>query len=196
MPDSKAIAIERGAFYARKLEEKGIKLPEAAEKISRLSGDTHTRSGINNKTKGLRGIHLDEVPYFAKIVGILPSTLAWHFDKKSDLARHHDLFEEFTAREIDVDNAFTTIMSERVLEPEIREHDRLLVEKGTPEIDDKTLVLIKGENSGHWVRYVKPELSGGYTLYCYDKDNYPDQKLETLDNINIVGKVISVTRWL
>lgn len=195
MTDSKAIAIKRGEFLAKQLIKHGLKLPDVAAKISKGMGKTVTRSAVNNKTVGTRGIHLDEVPFFAKLIGLPPSVLAWHFDAIEDLKSHYDPFEDFLEHKYDIDKVFTFVMKDRALEPEIKEKDRLLIERGTPEITEKTLVLIRGENSGYWVRYIKPELEGGYTLYCYDKENYSDQSLKDLNNINIVGRVVSVTRW-
>jgi hypothetical protein len=195
MTDSKAIAIKRGDFLAKQLIKQGLKLPDVAAKISRAMGRTISRSAINNKTVGMRGIHLDEVPFFAKIIRLPPSVLAWHFDAIEEFKANYDPFEDFLSHKYDIDNVFTLVMKDRVLEPEIKENDKLLIQRGLPELTEKTLLLIRGENSGYWVRYIKPELSGGYTLYCYDKENYPDQVLENLDNINIIGKVVSVTRW-
>ncbi|MBT26670.1 MAG: hypothetical protein CML60_09790, partial [Rhodobacteraceae bacterium] len=46
-----------------------------------------------------------------------------------------------------------------------------------------------------WIRRIRPEPDGGYTMQANDKSIQPDTKV-SLDDINIVGRVIRVCRTL
>lgn len=59
------------------------------------------------------------------------------------------------------------------------------------------LYLLKSGNNQQWLRYIRPEISGDFTLYCDDKTSYPDITMTSKEllNLEIIGKYVGHFHW-
>jgi hypothetical protein len=59
------------------------------------------------------------------------------------------------------------------------------------------LYLLKSGNNQQWLRYIRPEISGDFTLYCDDKTSYPDMTMtpKELFKLEIIGKYVGHLHW-
>ncbi len=197
MAFDRVFAEKQGAFLQSKRLEAGITSQEkAARMLTELTGITFTKSAWGMWESGRR--HIDgKLSYpLSKIVKTDPWLLTDGFQHIKNEKNHYTPFLELIKRNIELTDLIQLKMYDRSLEPSVNNGDSLLVLKGESEINEPTLVVMNGKTEGYWIRYIKPERKGGFTLYSLDKDNYPDEHIETLESINMLGKVINITRWL
>lgn len=77
----------------------------------------------------------------------------------------------------------------------IIEGDEILIDRThtTPNKADLFAILV---NDQIWIRWIRPEITGTYTIAAEDKENYPDKhlSLEELSELKIVGRVTRICR--
>ncbi len=75
--------------------------------------------------------------------------------------------------------------------------DAVVIDTSQRDINQPGLFAIKTESGHYWLRYIRPEMTGGYTLYCDNKTHYPDvfYANEKIDSINVVGKYVGNFHW-
>lgn len=77
------------------------------------------------------------------------------------------------------------------MRPLIHEGDRVLIDRKSTNAeakDDVFALLIKGRI---WLRWIRQDLDGGFTIQAEDRDGYPDQHVtaEKLATLQILGRV-------
>lgn len=77
----------------------------------------------------------------------------------------------------------------------IKEGDELLIDRSRTNITDADIFAIL-VNGRVWVRWIRPEMDGTFTLAAEDSSHYPDQKLtaEQLDKLKVIGRVARIAR--
>lgn len=79
---------------------------------------------------------------------------------------------------------------------ELFEGDEVLIDQTTktPKTNDLFAILVNGQI---WIRRIRPELDGGFTICAGDSTRWPDQKVtspEELAKLDIVGRVCRIMR--
>nr|WP_276605450.1 helix-turn-helix domain-containing protein [Vibrio sp. H11] len=181
----------------------GLKSEEAAK-----------RAGVGlsrwlNWECGARTPKLDMIPEIAKAVGTTAAYLAGYTDhqgqnsdswryvtaqdkrfKSSDfLAFNVDHLNRLGFKERDVS---LLVVRDNSLSPELVEGDLALINSQLNEIDRTAIYAIQDGNGHVWMRWIRPEITGGYTVYTQDKTHSPDQHFskEQLCQLNVVGRYI------
>ncbi|WP_218936687.1 S24 family peptidase, partial [Priestia megaterium] len=76
-----------------------------------------------------------------------------------------------------------------------------LVPEGAEVLLDMSQRIVRGGDlfgiavqSNIWIRSIRPELDGTFTLSSEDREHYPEKILtqEQLDNLNIIGRVARI----
>lgn len=77
----------------------------------------------------------------------------------------------------------------------IKEGDELLIDRAqnTANKADLFAILVNGQI---WVRWIRPEINGNYTIAAEDSEHYPDNELnkDELANIKIIGRITRISR--
>ena len=79
--------------------------------------------------------------------------------------------------------------------------DAVIVDKSKIAVDGPGLFAIRFKQdigaSQVWLRYLRPEIDGTYTLYCDDKTHYPDTNLNLTEfnQLDIIGKYAGFWHW-
>jgi transcriptional regulator with XRE-family HTH domain len=183
---------QRLGLYIMQCRKKlGLNMVEASKKLSELEDKNFSRSQWNNWELGIREPSHHIYESMAKILGTTRELLAWDFLKESS-ANQIDRFNE---RNIDRDDIIHHIAIDNSLSPQIKKDDELLIDTANKSVKNLGLFAIDANNS-LWVKWIRPELTGGFTVYCTDKNNYPDRTIKNLDEINIIGSIVNINRWL
>ena len=186
----------------------GLSQQKAVDQLRELYSQGPSRSSWNGYEFGSHAINLLLIPHLSKMFKIAPSVMAWHFseleytgdgftDIRSQISKSgYALEQEMTDRGLEPAKLLAYTMPDNSMVPEIKEGAQLLVEPGIPEIVKPTLLIIEGKGGTLLVRYVKPLMGDGYTIYCHDKVHEADQELDNLNKLTIIGKVVSYTHFL
>ena len=212
MKDVKEIISKR----LRKLRDsKGWRIREAADHI----GVGATAYG--NWEQGIRAPRYAEVEKAAVVYGVSPEYLVGWSDKSFKLLTNQDfvcpgkLSIDIAGKTVDVrspslDSALSTeylnefdldnskLMNiyapDDAMKGDIQKGDEVLINRSdtVPDYTNIFAIMVRGNI---WLRRIRPEADGSYTMEANDKAIQPDTKVN-LDDINIVGRVIRVSRNL
>ena len=83
------------------------------------------------------------------------------------------------------------------LAPNLTEGDAVLVDRSQVTVDRTGIFAIRDNSGLIWLRWIRPEMTGGFTLYTADKEHFPDQHFDDtqLANLDIVGKYVGHWHW-
>ena len=183
-----------GLYIKQRRKNVGLNMVEASKKLSTMQGESFSRSQWNNWELGIREPSHHYYESMAKILGTTRELLAWDFLNESGNIQTNQ-FDQLKERGIDSSNIIRHTAIDNSLAPQIKKGDELIINTAIKSVDNLGLFAIKG-NSGLWVKWIRPEIKGGFTVYCSDKDNYPDQSVDTLDELDIIGTIANINRWL
>jgi len=183
-----------GLYIMQRRKKLGLNMVETSKKLSELEGQPFSRSQWNNWELGIREPSHHFYESMAKILGTTRELLAWDFLKNSTNNQVSQI-DRLAERGINRDNILTHVAMDNSCSPKIDKGDEVLINSAINTVDKLGLYVIKG-NGGLWIKWIRPELSGGFTVYCTDKENYPDQKVESVDDLDIIGSVVNINRWL
>lgn len=183
-----------GRYISEMRKNVGLNMVETSKKLSQLEGSSFTRSQWNNWELGLREPSHHVYESLAKILGTTRELLAWDFLKDSCNTSINQI-TKLRQREIKRDDVLNHVVLDNTLEPKVEKGDEVLINTASKCVNNVGLFAIQG-NGGLWIRWIRPELNGGYTVYCENKSHCPDQTIKSLDEINIIGAVVNINRWL
>lgn len=101
--------------------------------------------------------------------------------------------EYISQRGLDPKNVIQLKIQDDSMEPIICAGDEILINRSQKHVERPDLFALV-VNDRVWVRRIRPEIDGSFTLTCENKDLYPDQSLSTLDKLNILGRVCRIAR--
>lgn len=78
---------------------------------------------------------------------------------------------------------------------DFNEGDAILINTQKKTVNAPGIFAILDNSNLIWLRRIRPEMTGGFTVYCDDKNNFPDQHFATLSDLNIVGSYIAHFHW-
>lgn len=183
-----------GLYIMQRRKKLGLNMVETSKKLSELEGQSFSRSQWNNWELGIREPSHHFYESMAKILGTTRELLAWDFLKNSADNQINQI-DRLTERGINRDNIIAHTAIDNSLAPRIEKGDEILINTTAQSVDNLGLFAIKG-NGALWLKWIRPELNGGFTVYCTDKDNYPDQTVKSLDELHIIGSIVNINRWL
>ncbi|MGL4508083.1 MAG: XRE family transcriptional regulator [Aeromonas sobria] len=93
------------------------------------------------------------------------------------------------------ENKLTAIIAQdSSMAPIIQDGDEVLIDRSRTTVSTADLfaILVNGQI---WIRWIRPELDGTFTVAAEDSAHYPDQKLNTenLSNIKIIGRIARIS---
>jgi transcriptional regulator with XRE-family HTH domain len=206
---------DRGIIAKRLVEarlDQGWSIAEAARRMH------FSRSRYSNWELDIRQPRYEELETAANVLGVSPAWLAGWSDQHSEsdyrpINRTTALLgDENThiANATDIEALRQGYLEERNLEARQLIHIRIdddamadVVKRGDlvlvdlsrrrSEIRDLFAILVNGRV---WVRWIRPELSGNYTLSAEDSRQYPEETLtpEQLERLNIIGRIARIER--
>ncbi|HAS3046015.1 XRE family transcriptional regulator [Vibrio parahaemolyticus] len=215
MPELKQ-KIARRIRQAR--NEKGWTIDET----SRQLGITISR--FSNWEQAIRTPKHEQIVQLANLFGKNPAWIAGYIDNQGETANSLDyvtaslqylptnkgevnLVEQVsnsTAFKIDylkerglTENKVSLVkLIDDSMSPELDEGDEVLIDQTvkTPKTNDLFALLVNGQI---WVRRIRPELDGSFTICAGDSNRWPDQTVadtEALAKIDIVGRVCRIMR--
>lgn len=99
------------------------------------------------------------------------------------------------SRFLNENKLISIVASDSTMSPVIKKGDELLIDRTATTVTKSDLFAIL-VNKQVWIRWIRPEISGGFTLVAEDKAQYQDTILsqEELDNLAIIGRVIRISR--
>ena len=183
-----------GQYIKQRRQKLGLNMVETSKKLSVLEGAEFSRSQWNNWEIGIREPNHHFYESMARVLGTTRELLAWDFLKDSATSQINQI-DRLTERGINRDNIVAHVAIDNSLAPRIEKDDEVLINTAVKSVDNLGLFAIKG-NGSLWLKWIRPELNGGFTVYCTDKDNYPDQTVKSLDELNIIGSIVNINRWL
>lgn len=77
-----------------------------------------------------------------------------------------------------------------------------VIEEGDEVLLNREVTTVQGAdlfgivvNGSIWIRWIRPQIGGGFILAAQDRDHYPDQPLtaEELEALDIVGRVARIS---
>ncbi|MCE2597169.1 helix-turn-helix domain-containing protein [Motilimonas cestriensis] len=79
----------------------------------------------------------------------------------------------------------------------IAKNDLVLIDKSKSEVVKPAIFAIATDSGEIWLRWMRPEINGDVTIYCDEKEHFPDSTLtkEQLKKLDIVGQVIGHWHW-
>lgn len=191
----RAERMEKLGLYIKEMRKNvGLNMVETSKKLSQLEGKSFTRSQWNNWELGLREPSHHVYESMAKIIGTTRELLAWDFLEDSCNTSINKI-SKLKERGINRDKIISHVVVDNTLEPQLIKGDDVLINTACTNVENVGLFAIQG-NGGLWIRWIRPELSGGFTVYCADKNHCPDQTVKNLDELKIIGSVVNVNRWL
>lgn len=204
---------ETGKIIAQRLatmrRRHGWTLQETANEME-LSGF----SRYSNWEMGLRIPKYDDLRKAAKVFGVSPAWLAGFSDYEdgtdgtptgyvqpakpvpevsnaSDFAALHADYLE--ARGIPQDKTTFVICDDDAMAGMVEKGDRVLVDmaRNKPEARDLYAFAVEGRA---WIRWIRPELDGSFTVTAENAEQYPPQTLtkEQLSGLKIIGRVADI----
>ncbi len=83
------------------------------------------------------------------------------------------------------------------LSPTINAGDDVLFDGSQTDLNVAGLFALQDKEYRLWLRWIRPEMNGSFTLSCNDKDRFPDQIMsaEELSNYEIIGRFVGVFNW-
>lgn len=194
----------------------GLTQQELCQQL-KLAGSPVSESSLQMWEIGTRLIKPYKMPALAKALGVTEAYLYGYTDvQTADAAqwrytipnggaqRDKQVGKDFFALHIDQlrDKGF----NERdILAIEVRDNsndglspgDIVFLDTSIKTVTKPALFGIRANNGEIWLRNIKPEMHGGFTQYCSDKTNYPDQALnmEELEKLDIAGQYIGHFHW-
>jgi len=93
------------------------------------------------------------------------------------------------------ENRLTAIVAQGdSMDPLIQDGAEVLIDRSRTTVSTADLfaILVNGQI---WIRWIRPELDGSFTVAAEDSAHYPDQKLnaEQLAGLKIVGRIARIT---
>lgn len=78
---------------------------------------------------------------------------------------------------------------------DIEPGDELLIDRSTPDFSKSDIFAIM-VNEAIWIRWIRPELDGSYTIAATNTARHPEQKItaEQLQKMQIIGRVARISR--
>lgn len=79
--------------------------------------------------------------------------------------------------------------------------DAVIIDKSQTNVNGPSLFAIRFKQdigaAQVWLRYLRPEIDGSYTLYCDDKTHYPDTRLNVseFNQLELIGKYVGFWHW-
>jgi transcriptional regulator with XRE-family HTH domain len=202
-------------------KDSGLTLTQAAQQLSVLAGEPISLPRFSNwETPGepkIPSLHL--FPHLARIFNVSPGYLACFEDaprRSFDDSDYLSTIRSVTVggRRVEIEGADDSIAFRRTYAEELGVPvEKLLVVKqlddsmrdtlsrGDRAVIDARQSRIKGKdlfgllvNGDVWLRWIRPEVDGTYTIAADDSDQYPDQQLsgDDLANFQIIGRVVSL----
>lgn len=210
MPETRDIIATRLSEARR---DRGWSIAETARRMN------FSRSRYSNWELNYRAPKYDELELAANVLGVSPAYLAGWTDQPADqgyqpinratlpvggdsarvenatdLAAYRDGYlddrrleaRQLMAIRVDDDTMADVVQRGDVVLADMR-HRR---PEGKP---DLFALLVNGRA---WVRWIRPELDGNYTLSAEDKRQYPDQQLtdDELADMAIIGRIARIER--
>lgn len=217
MPDIRAIVSER---LRQCRHETGWTMIETARRLTKLSGEKMTASRYSNWENAQRSPAPEEIIKLGALFKKPPAWLAGYTDNDSAgiitdryiVAADSRLVTNvgvFTTPQVSENTAYSMdYLNNRGLDKNkilsIIQLDKSmgeLVPEGAEVLLDMSHSVVRGSDlfgiavqSNIWVRSIRPELDGTFTLSAEDREHYPDKVLtqEQLDNLNIIGRVARI----
>jgi transcriptional regulator with XRE-family HTH domain len=202
-------------------KDSGLTLTQAAQQLSAISGEAVSLPRFSNWETTIEpkipSLHL--FPYLAKIFNVSAAYLAGFEDvPRRDFADSDYVTSVRTialhGQRLEVEGADDSLAFRRAFAEELGVPvEKLLVIKqiddsmrdtlgrGDRAVIDTRQTRVKGKdlfgllvNGDVWLRWIRPEVNGAYTIAADDSDQYPDQQLtaEELADFQIIGRVVSL----
>lgn len=91
---------------------------------------------------------------------------------------------------VDAEHFVSLIVSDNAMHKHCKENDEVLIDRKVTKVTGRDMFALV-VNDLLWIRWIRPELTGGYTVHADDSKNYPDYELskKQLDDIKIIGRV-------
>ena len=167
---------------------------------------------------GARTPKLDMIPTIAKAIGSSASYIAGYTDhqgESSDSWRYiiangetpeiQQVSEELLAfnvdklqeRQFNERDILLVKARDNTLSPNLSEGDAILIDRRETAVKRVGIYAIRDDHGEIWLRWIRPEMSGGYTVYTSDKEHFPDQHFDStqLATLNIIGKYVGHWHW-
>lgn len=201
--------------------EKGWTLEETAAQLARASGEPFGYSRFSNWEQASRMPPAEMVLLLAKVFGKNPAWINGYSDTDSLKAvtpgylTANPTSIQTKQGPIEVhQSSDSTAFSVRYLKKRGINHNNMLCIKQldasmAPLINVGDEVLIDGEltsvggadlfgivvNGKIWIRWLRPEMDGSFTLKAEDSEHYPDVKLtpEAFADLDILGRVVRIS---
>jgi transcriptional regulator with XRE-family HTH domain len=202
-------------------KDSGLSLTQAAQQLSVLSGEPVSLPRFSNWETTVEpkipSIHL--FPSLAQLFNVSGAYLAGFEDSPRREFADSDFVTSVRTvtvggRRLEVEGADDSFAFRRSYAEELGVPvEKLLVVKqlddsmgdtlsrGDRAVIDTRQARIKGKdlfgllvNGDVWLRWIRPEVNGAYTIAADDSDQYPDQQLtaEQLGDFQIIGRVVSL----
>lgn len=73
--------------------------------------------------------------------------------------------------------------------------DEVLIDRSRRAVNTQDLFAFT-VNKAVWVRWIRPEMNGSFTVYAEQPDRYPEKTIskEELDELNILGRIARITK--
>ncbi len=94
-------------------------------------------------------------------------------------------------RGLNPDHALQVPALDDSMKPLINAKDDVLIDESKKEVTNKDIFAIN-VNGVAWFRWITPQITNGYIISSEDDNNYPDQHIKSLSEINIIGRVIRI----
>lgn len=204
---------------AKSRKEKGWTIREVAERM----GYEHP-SRYSNWEFGLRVPKHNELIKAADVFGVSPAWLAGFTDHKgyavsgegeyitaanptvatkesgaiklsnaSDVTAYHA--DYLAKRKIPEHQILLLTADDDAMTPTIQQGDELLIDRSRAKVKTADLFALVVEGRA-WVRWIRPELTGGYAITAENSELYPPQHLsaDEFNALNIIGRVARIAR--
>ncbi|MEQ5770031.1 LexA family transcriptional regulator [Halomonas sp. H33-56] len=210
MSDTREIISTRLAAARRDL---GLTIEEAAQRMK------FTRSRLSNWELGIRAPKYEELETAARVLGVTPAYLTgWdastpgagyrpadrntitHKGETTRIANATDVAAYSPAylaqHGLDANQLMAIRVDDDTMANVIRSGDVVLADMTRTRSDSRPdlFAILVGDRA--WVRRIRPELDGTYTLSAEDSRQYPDQNLTRaqLDDMTIIGRIARIER--
>lgn len=192
--------------------DQGWSIAEAARRMG------FSRSRYSNWELDIRQPRYEELETAANALGVSPAWLAgWsghqrgspyrpisrttalvggdslHIANATDIEALRD--DYLTERDLKARQLIHIRIDDDAMADVVRRGDLVLVDlsRQRSEIRDLFAILVNGRV---WVRWIRPELSGNYTLSAEDSRQYPEETLtpQQLDELAVIGRIARIER--
>lgn len=197
---------------ADRIRSTRLKLDITLTEAARLSNMSKAR--ISNWEQSLRVPKYDQIKELAKIYNTRPEYLVgwineqelddiYSFyrasaaidvpDKISNVAYHISYLKKY---KLNKNSILSIKVSDESAAGDIKVNDELLIDTSST-YENKTDLFAVYSNNKIWIRELKPTMDEDDLIMCSgDKESHPDKtyKKSELDNINIIGRVVRISR--